>query len=535
MKICLAQTNTTIAHFDQNLEKILQGIHYAHENKADLVLFPELSLFGYWPSDLLERKGIVRAQLEKLKQLQKKIPKNLGVLIGAVTLNPEKKGKFYRNTAVFLEHGKKPQFFSKELLPNYDVFDEVRHFVPGKIANNILKFKGQKILITICEDIWAWGSDFVGTRYPENPLLKIKGKFDLILNISASPYSYGKTKSRDWVVSKTAQKFKAPLVYVNQWGAQDEIIFDGGSLVVDAKGKKVFQAPYFQESFCVVDLKNLERQIIEKTNPQAHLKEALVLGIRDYVQKNNFKKVHLGLSGGIDSALVAALAVEAVGAKNVVCIALPGPYSTQMSFDLALRLSENLKCEFKNVDINGIYKTFFDELDISLGIKEFSLVHENLQSRIRGNVLMAYSNFRNSLLLTTGNKAEYAMGYSTLYGDMCGGLAPLGDLLKNQVVSLCEYINKDKEIIPKEIISRPPTAELKENQKDEDSLPPYKILDPLVEKFIVKCEEPKNDTERDIFRRMMLAEFKRWQSAPILRVSEHAFGTGRRFPITKKL
>lgn len=534
MKLCLAQINPTIAHFELNSDKILRSLAFAHENKCDLVLCPELSLFGYWPSDLLDQQHLVDQQISFISKIQKVLnkmdSKAPGLLFGAVTKNPNSRGRSFYNTAVFLERNKKPQFFYKELLPNYDVFDEKRHFSPGFISNNILKFKNKKILITICEDIWAWGSK--GKIHTRNPFEKWKTKVDLILNISASPHSYDKISDREFVVAETAKKLKSPLVYVNQVGAQDEIIFDGGSLAVDAKGKKIFQGKYFEESLEVLDLSKPQKKF-EKPKSLQLLKQALVLGIRDFVQKNNFKKVHLGLSGGIDSALVACLAVEALGARNVVCIALPGPYSSQMSFDLAMKLAENLGVEFLNIDVNGIYKSFYDELEVSLGIREFGLVHENLQSRIRGSLLMAYSNFKNSLLLTTGNKAEYAMGYATLYGDMCGGLAPIGDLLKSQVVELCRLINSQKQVIPEEIISRPPTAELRENQKDEDSLPPYKQLDPMVEKFIVQNKKPATDLERDIYRRIQLAEFKRKQSAPILRVSDKAFGSGRRYPITR--
>ncbi len=533
MKLCLAQINTTIAHFEQNSRKIIEGIELAYKNGCDLLLLPELCLFGYWPSDLLENQLLIQEQIKKIKIIQKHIPKGLGVLFGAVTLDKKSDGLCGRNTAVFLEKEKPPKYFYKELLPNYDVFDEKRHFASGKMKDNILKFKNKKILVTICEDIWGWGDQ--GHRYPVNPITEIKQTVDLVVNISASPYSFNKIKERENVVAQTARKMKAPVVYVNQCGAQDEIVFDGGSFILDFKGKKLYQAPYFEENFGIYDFNKPTKHKNTKQDSLVLLKNALVLGIRDFTQKNNFKKIHLGLSGGIDSALVACLAVQAVGARNVTCIALPGPYSSQLSFDLALKLTENLGVEFLNIDTNGVYKTYFDELDISLGIKEFGLVHENLQSRIRGTFLMAYSNFKNSLLLTTGNKAEYAMGYATLYGDMCGGLAPIGDLLKSQVVDLCHLINESQAIIPAEIIKRPPTAELRENQKDEDSLPPYNILDSLVEKFIVTGVSPKNEFEEDIYRRMMLAEFKRWQAAPILRVSDRAFGTGRRYPITKKI
>lgn len=537
MRIATAQINTHTANFEQNYQKIIEYTKKAKDQNCDLVLFPELTLFGYWPSDLLERKELVSEQIKYISKIKKNIPVGIGVLFGAATLNPGKKGKYYYNSAIFLEKNKKEKIFRKELLPNYDVFDEVRHFEKGALADGFLKFKGKKFLVTICEDIWGWGDAWVGTRYPENPLLKLKKlKPDYILNMSASPFTVNKDQRRKRVISKTAKHFNAPMVYVNQVGGQDEIVFDGGSIVSDAKGKIIAQNVFFEEDLGIVDFRKNEVDRKPKAQDEtAKLRQALVLGIRDYCAKNNFKKVHFGSSGGIDSALLACLACEALGPSRVTSIALPGPFSSNLSFDLALKLSQNLKCQFLNVDINGIYRTAVDEYEVSLGMKEFGMPHENLQSRLRGITLMAHANATNSLLLTTGNKSEYAMGYSTLYGDMCGGLAPLGDLLKRQVYELARYYNKDGEVIPEEIINRAPTAELRENQKDEDSLPPYSQLDKLVERFIVNCEAPKNNEEKNIFKRMMKAEFKRWQAAPVLKVSEHAFGTGRRYPIAWKI
>lgn len=537
MRIATAQINTHTANFDNNYQKIIEFTRKAKERHCDLVVFPEMTLFGYWPSDLLERKDLVKKQLTYISKIKKNIPAGIGVLFGAVTLNPKDKGKFYYNSAIFLEKGKKEKVFSKELLPNYDVFDEVRHFEKGSLSEGLLKYKGKKFLVTICEDIWGWGDAWSGTRYPKNPLENLKKlKPDYVLNLSSSPYSVGKSLKRKRVVTKTAKFFKAPVVYVNQVGAQDEVIFDGGSLVMDKNGKVLSNSIHFEEDINVVDFKKNEGGTRPSAkNEVAMLKEALVLGIKDFCEKNGFKRIHLGLSGGIDSALVACLACDALGSNRVTAIALPGPYSAQESFDLALQLTQNLKCQFINADINGIYRTAVEELEVSLGLKEFGVAHENLQSRLRGMLLMSYSNMTNSLLLTTGNKSEYAMGYATLYGDMCGGLAPLGDLLKEQVYALSEFYNQQAEIIPRRIIERPPTAELRENQTDQDSLPPYPVLDKLVEKFIVRSEAPKNKFEKDIQDRMMRAEFKRWQAAPILRVSDHAFGTGRRYPISWKI
>ncbi len=537
MRIASAQINTHIANFEQNYQKIVEYTRRAKERHCDLVVFPELALFGYWPSDLLERRDLVNEQLKYISKLKKTIPPGIGVLFGAVTLNKSSVGKYFFNSAVFLEKGKKEKIFCKQLLPNYDVFDEVRHFQGGDLGAGILKYKGKKILVTICEDIWGWGDAWVGTRYEQNPLVKLKkSKPDYILNISSSPFSADKDQRRKKVVSKTAKFFKAPVVYVNQVGAQDEIIFDGGSFSVTEKGSFLSQSVFFEEDINVVDLRAQEggqRPVIK--NKAEKLRQALVLGIQDFCSKNGFHSIHLGSSGGIDSAVVACLAVDALGPNRVTTIAMPGPYSAPESFDLALKLAENLKCKFLNLDINGMYRVAQEEFDISLGIKEFSTVHENIQSRLRGLALMAHSNATNSLLLATGNKSEYAVGYTTLYGDMCGGLSPLGDLLKHEVYMLAEHYNKNSELIPPEIITRAPTAELRENQKDQDSLPPYPVLDKLVKKFIVDRKPPRGDFEKNIYQKIMKAEFKRWQSPPILRISDHSFGTGRRYPITWKV
>jgi len=535
MRVALAQINTHICNFEKNFEKHVQFIKNARDKHCDLVVFPEMSLFGYWPADLLERKYLIDIQLKFLAKLRSQIPKGMAVLVGAITKNKAKTGKLFFNSAVLLQKGKKDVIFSKELLPNYDIYDEARHFARGDLSKGFFKFKGKKIFVTVCEDIWAWEANYIGARHTKNPFLALKKqKPDLIVNLSASPFNVGKDKARKNVAAQTARTLKAPIVYVYVAGAQDEIIFDGGSFVLDAKGKLLSQSVFCQEDINIYDFDKKIGGSRPKETEIELLRKALVLGIRDYVEKNGFKKIHLGSSGGIDSAVVACLACDAVGSGRVTTIALPGPFSSQDSFDLALKLAENLKCTFLNVDINAMYKACVDEFETSLGIREFGLTHENLQSRLRGLTLMAVSNFKNSLLLTTGNKAEYAMGYATLYGDMCGGLAPIGDLLKHQVYELARYYNKDTEIIPEQIINRAPTAELRENQKDQDTLPPYDELDFADEKLITECAQPKTEKEKDLYRRMMAAEFKRWQAAPILRVSRHAFGTGRRYPITFK-
>lgn len=536
MRIGLAQINCQIGAFDQNASKILQFANAAKDRHCDLVVFPELALYGYWPCDLLEQKYLVDKQLKKLEEVSLRAPKGIALLVGAVTYNKNKTGKRLHNSLALIIRGKSPVFFHKELLPNYDVFDETRHFSPGKMTNNILKLKGKTILITICEDIWAGNESWIGTRYPENPIEKLKNKkIDLVINSSASPFSIGKNLRRKATVTKIAKTLKAPVIFTNLVGCQDELIFDGGSFAINKNGEELARSVYFQEDLNILDLgKNVGgTREVEGANVDL-LKGALVLGIKDFCKKINIDRVHLGLSGGVDSALVACLAVDALGPQKVTCFALPGPYSSNISLDYAKTLAKNLGCDFKTISINSAYDTIIKNLENSLGNLEFGLLHENLQSRLRALFLSAYSNAKKSLLLATGNKDEFAVGYTTLYGDMCGGLAPIGDLLKNQVYELCELYNEQGELIPQKIIDRAPTAELRPNQKDTDSLPEYNKLDPLVHRFVVNADKPKSKAEEEIYSKILAAEFKRWQAPPILRVTDRAFGSGRRYPITNQ-
>lgn len=536
MRVALAQINPTVGAFEQNAAKIVQECHRALEKRCDLIVFPELSLFGYWAGDLLERESVVAEQLRVFKKLQKQIPKGVVAVFGLVTKNPKKLGRRFRNSAVVLERGQAPKFFSKELLPTYDVFDEYRHFEFGDISKNLIRLKGRNVLITICEDIWSWPDSKSGMTYPYNPIAKLKGKkIDLIVNLSASPFSLGKHVRRERVVKKTAQLLKAPLVYVNMTGAQDEIIFDGGSFAVDKKGRKLAEATRFEEDLNIVDF-SLQKggKRPGKHSPVELLRAALVLGIRDFVSKNGFERVHLGLSGGIDSALVACLAVDALGAGRVAGYALPGPHSSEESLELARQLAKNLNIEFQVLSINAMYQSVSSQFESVFGPISFGVIHENFQARLRGLVLMGISNLRNSLLLTTGNKSEYATGYCTLYGDMCGGLAPIADLVKGEVYELSRHYNQQTNLIPERILDRPPTAELRPNQKDQDTLPPYEELDLAVKNLVEKMSPAKGPTEQWLLKRLFETEFKRWQAPPVLRVSDHAFGRGRRIPITNK-
>lgn len=536
MRIALAQINTTLADFEFNKQKILDFIRQAHQRKCELVVFPECALFGYHPFDLLERSKLVAKQEAELKSLIKKIPKGIGVIFGLITKNPKKLGRPYFNSAVFVAKGKKPLFFHKQLLPTGDVFDEARFIEVGDLSQNYFQWKGRKFFLTICEDIWAWPDKKGHSPYRENPLMKIKKqKVDMVINLSASPYFVGKMKLREYVATKTATHFNAPVLYVNLVGGQDEIIFDGGSFVIDKKGKKLLSCQSFSEDINVIETETWE--VWNKTAKLSEVEElhrALVLGIRDFCAKTGIQKVHLGLSGGIDSAVVAALGVDALGPSQVTAIGMPGPFSAAESLSLAKELAANLGIAFKTVEIKEMYQGVVASIEKSFGSMEFGLVHENIQARLRGMSLMALANKENSMLLTTSNKSEYASGYSTLYGDMCGGLAPIGDLTKAQVYALARYYNQQAEVIPNQIIERAPSAELRPNQKDQDTLPPYDDLDKAVVHLVEKSGVPKSTTDKWLLPVLMRTEFKRWQAPPILKVSQHSFGRGRRYPIAHK-
>lgn len=536
MRIALAQINSSLADFDANAEKIISHIKTLAEKKAELIVFPEASLFGYHPFDLLERETLITQQEQALKKILKAIPANVHILVGGFEKNKNKKGRPYFNSAFLCKKNKIVKTFRKQLLPTGDVFDEARFIEQGDIKQNYFQIGKKKFFLTICEDMWAWPSKN-GSEYKENPILKVpKKKIDLVINMSASPFYSGKFKQRQFVATQTAKYFKAPLLYVNLVGAQDEIIYDGQSFLVTPKDKILFKAQSFAEDTNVIDLETLETWSPSHKfdSVTEELRKALVLGLKDYGQKIGVSKVHLGLSGGIDSALVAALAVDAFGSNNVKLFALPTEYNVELSMTYARQLASNLGSEFKVISIQSTYEFIKTILDAEFSVEQFGLMHENLQSRIRGLFMMAYSNFTGSLLLTTGNKSEYATGYATLYGDMCGGLAPLGDLTKKQIVELCEHYNNEIEIIPDFIIRRPPSAELRPNQKDQDSLPPYELLDKAVQNVVEKKKPAKSDTEKWLLKQLMKTEFKRWQAPPILKVSEHSFGRGRRYPIAHK-
>lgn len=537
MKITVAQINPVLGQFEENANLILRKISEAARHQADLVLFPEACLFGYHPFDLLEQNALVNQQLKQLHRIHKAIPQGLAVVLGLFTHNPHPKGRPLHNSAALLIKGKKIHFFHKELLPTGDVFDEMRFIEPGNLQDNVFSLKKKKFLVTICEDIWAW--DLKGRRnpYQKNPLKVIKGKFDFVLNLSASPFDPNKLNQRKELIKKTAQHFKATAIYCNLVGAQDEIIFDGASFGFNAQGKQIFQAASFLEESVHL---NFEAKSSVKTKHSnvsevTLLRKALVLGIRDFCRKTGLKRIHLGLSGGIDSAVVACLAAEAMGSENLTCLGLPTEFNAPESLQYAEKIAKNIGCGWIEFPIENIFSAVKADVDQKFEVSQFGLVHENLQARIRGLILMAYSNHKNSLLLTTSNKSEYAAGYSTLYGDMCGGLAPLGDLTKKQVYMLAESYNEQFEIIPRGVITRPPSAELRPNQRDQDSLPEYDILDNAVVNLIQKSKAAKSETENWLLQKLLTTEFKRWQAPPILKVSAHAFGRGRRWPVSHKI
>lgn len=538
MRIAVAQMNPTLGDIAGNKTKILDFIDRAKNMKAELVVFPESSLLGYHPFDLLEIEDLVNSLEKAEKEIHKSIPKNCSVLIGTITKTKKKLGRPYYNSAVLLTKGQRPKYFNKQLLPTGDVFDEARFIEKGDLSKNYFSLNGKKFFLTICEDIWAWPSKNKVSTYGKNPLVEIKkNKIDLVINLSASPWFLGKEKLRNDVTTKTAKIFKAPLLYVNLVGAQDEIIFDGNSFIMTPQGKRIFGCQKFVEDINVFDIKTKQSwspSAAAKDSEAEQIRKALVLGIKDFLSKTGISRVHLGLSGGIDSAVVACLAVDAIGPSNVEAVALPGPYSSPISLELAQQLAKNLGIKCHTLDIGPSYEVASKELSHVFGLHEFGLTHENLQSRLRGIYLMGFANMNNSMLLTTGNKSEYATGYSTLYGDMAGGLAPIGDLTKGFVYQLAEHYNQQGEVIPKKIITREPSAELKPGQKDQDSLPPYDELDSAVVQLVEKSKSPKNEVEMWLLQKLVKTEFKRWQSAPILKVTSHSFGRGRRWPLAHK-
>lgn len=548
MKIAIAQINPIIGDFDDNHKKIIHYSEKAMESSCDLVVFTEMVLSGYPPRDLLEKKDFIDANQYYLNLLMDQI-KGIGVICGLAKTNPVQEGNPLFNTAVLFEDGKVIHECQKRLLPTYDIFDETRYFEPGQ-KTDTFTYKGRTIGLTICEDVWNDKDFFKRRIYHSDPVpMLIQNGADLIINISASPYQVGKRNFRWSMLSSIARKYRVPLVYANQVGGNDSVLFDGLSVAFDQKGEMKVQAKDFEEDLVVFDLAWAESsqyypgflRPISKTNTES-LYKALTMGTRDYVRKCGFSKVVIGSSGGIDSALTTCIAVDALGSENVSTIFMPSRYTSPGNYSDTEQLAENLGVQYSCVPIDNIFDTFLDNLSDFLNHKDIGITEQNIQARIRGTILMAFSNEFNSLVLSTGNKSELAVGYCTLYGDMSGGLAVISDVPKTTVYELSEYVNRHKEIIPVNILKKPPSAELKPNQTDQDDLPPYEVLDPILKAYIEQATGVDGLVEmgfdrkivEDVLQRVTRNEYKRYQAAPGLRVTSKAFGYGRRYPLAQR-
>lgn len=542
MKIAIAQLNYHIGNFEGNLAKMLAAIEESKAQGADLVCFSELTTCGYPARDFLEFDDFIRRSDEVIRRLAKAAV-GIAVVVGAPTKNPVIEGKDLFNSAYFLSDGKVTQIQHKALLPTYDIFDEYRYFEPAS-EFKVVDFKGKKIALTICEDIWNIGNENpMYTICPMDELMPQKP--DFILNLSASPFNYEQAKTRIHVVRTNVERYGIPMFYVNHCGAQTELIFDGGSLVMSPNGNIYDELPYFEECIKTYDLQDVlksEKQQERPKDKMTLIHDALVLGVKDYFGKLGFKKAIIGLSGGIDSAVTAVLATRALGKENVRVVLMPSKYSSDHSVDDAVELAKNLGIEYDIVSIKDTYDAYLKMLEPQFEGEPFNIAEENLQARIRGMILMAMSNKFGHIVLNTSNKSEAAVGYGTLYGDMCGGLSVIGDIYKTETFELARFINKDDEVIPENTITKPPSAELRPNQKDSDSLPDYEILDQVLFQYIEKRQGPKELVTmgfdealvKRILRLVNINEFKRYQTAPMLRVSTKAFGMGRRMPIVGK-
>ncbi len=550
MKVVLAQLNYHIGNFAENLTSIAYEVKKAEGKNADLIVFSELAVTGYPPQDLLEFGSFIEESEKAIQQLAS-LSNHIGILIGAPTLNPAPTGKKLFNSAYFLFDGWVQQVFHKTLLPTYDIFDEYRYFEPNR-EFQLLKFKGKKIAVTICEDLWfdqPAENAFSNSRlYTVNPLEKLAALDpDLVINLAASPFSYLRQQVKAEIFTNNASRFGLPILYVNQVGAQTELVFEGGSLVVNRHGKIVGSGELFTEDSLTVELDDLVMDRLPEIpfrsweRPEL-IYHALLLGIRDYFNKMNFKKATLGLSGGIDSAVTLVLAARALGAENLMVLLMPSKYSSDHSLTDARALAKNLGVSYEVIPIQDTFDSFLRDLKpLFSGLPE-DIAEENLQSRIRGTMLMAISNKFGHILLNTSNKSEAAVGYGTLYGDMAGGLSVLGDVYKTDVYRLAEFINREQEIIPQNIITKPPSAELKPDQKDTDSLPTYDILDQILFAYIEQQKALPDLHEKGMDDKMVQKiigmvnqnEYKRYQTPPILRISSKAFGVGRRMPLVAK-
>jgi NAD+ synthase (glutamine-hydrolysing) len=546
MRITVAQLNPTVGDIRGNLGRMFEVLN-EYGPDSDLVVFPELFLVGYPPKDLVERSwliGRIDRAIAEIKAYSLKYPET-GILFGAPLRNENPVGKGLTNSAVLIYQGETLLNQAKSLLPTYDVFDEARHFDPAT-AIHVIAFKGEKIAVSICEDAWNEPEYRpVGKLYSNDPIAEmVNAGATLLINLSASPYHMGKEGLRYRIIRNHAIRHKVPFIFVNQVGGNDELIFDGGSMVFDRMGEPVLLSPFFREHVQTVSSDAVGDSGLHRSAERMEmLHQALVLGIRDYLRKCGFSKAVIGLSGGIDSALTCCLAVEALGRENVVGISMPSPYSSAGSVEDSRQLTQNLGIEFKVIPIANIFQSYLETLQIHFAGKASDQTEENIQARIRGNILMAFSNKFGYLALSTGNKSEMAVGYCTLYGDMSGGLSVISDVPKTLVYDLSNYLNRDGEIIPQAIIDKAPSAELKPDQKDQDTLPPYPILDEILQCYIEEGYSAAQIVERGfdpetvawVIRTVDRNEYKRRQAAPGLKVTTKAFGVGRRIPVAKKL
>ncbi|MDJ0703050.1 MAG: NAD+ synthase [Leptolyngbyaceae cyanobacterium MO_188.B28] len=570
MKIGIAQLNPTIGDLTGNAQQILEAANQAANQGVRLLLTPELSLCGYPPRDLLMRPSFTEAMALTLAQLAQDLPSQLAALVGMTEPNqrsPQKGGKPLFNSMALLEGGQVRRIFHKRLLPTYDVFDDDRYFEPGNQINHF-ELEGIRIGVTICEDLWNDEEFWRGKRiYDDDPTADlVRQGVDLVVNLSGSPYTLGKQRFREDLLHHSAARHQRPIIYANQVGANDDLIFDGASVAFNRRGELVSRALAFQSDLTIVDFDPTQRDLLPShitpltDSEDEEIWSALVMGVRDYARKCGFSKAVIGLSGGVDSALVAAIAARALGPNNVLGVLMPSPFSSDHSVKDALALAQNLGIRTETLPIGALMKGYDQTFETLFAGTDFGVAEENIQSRIRGNLLMAISNKFGCLLLSTGNKSEMAVGYCTLYGDMNGGLAVIADVPKTRVYSICRWLNHShppihpsthppilhpstpKEIIPASILTKPPSAELKPDQVDQDSLPPYEILDDILFRLIQRHESAAQivaaghdpQVVDKVIRLVTRAEFKRRQAPPVLKITDRAFGTGWRMPIASR-
>jgi NAD+ synthetase len=543
MKIALAQINSTVGDFAGNIDRIVKFARRAQERGADLVVFPELALCGYPPRDLVERPGFIRKSEAELERLAGLLPP-IATLVGYVRRSNAVQGKAAADAAALIKDGRVALDYTKILLPFYDVFDESRYFEPGQ-AIGLQAFNGFKLGITICEDVWNDKHFWKKQLYTRDPVEEsVRAGANLLLNIASSPYSTEKFQLRHDMLKTIADTRHIPVVYVNQVGGNDQLVFDGSSMAFDANGELRARARSFDEDLVVFNTSDHHLEIHPAPASETEaVYQALKLGVHDYVLKCGFQKVIVGLSGGIDSSLVATLAADALGAENVTGVGMPGPYSSAGSVRDAEALARNLRIDFRIIPITPIFEAYLTALDPAFEGQPRDVTEENIQARVRGNVLMALSNKFGSLVLSTGNKSELAVGYCTLYGDMAGGLAAIADVPKIMVYDLARYVNRAGERIPLACLEKPPSAELRPNQTDQDSLPPYEVLDAILRDYIEEALSSQEIAEKhrldlslvkEAIRKVNGAEYKRQQAPPTLKVTAKAFGMGRRYPIVQK-